>query len=1215
MTTPRQCPECADERRLVRNGTSQDQRSAPALDPGSAPVDEHGPAHRIVFARAYSALLRYVDATDTPAGTWQPFFERDVSAQLAVAAVADVTEYRATVTGLRDALSGSGPDAELVRSLGALFSAVGSLAARLDALKEALPPDQPLRAAMANLVRTQLAPSMDRLIGYYKAGTAGGLVADVIPTPNVRVLGRLMTTFSSVLATGLSRDWFAHSGAPTWQDHRDGVAADAQPFGADPSVAGRINHLATHNLFTSVLDGFLGAFARVVTGAEAAVADTFARTGHEPHYALFLAFVRLLEHARAEANTLTQRHLDFYYREILRLRERPAAPGSVHLLVDPAKQVDAALVAEGTRFRAGKDARGIDAFYAADRDVVANRARVAQRRKVYRHSEPPAGPLPVHDGRIFASAAADSDATAEGDPPGADSSWHPFADATTTGGALAAIRMPPAEVGFAIASHYLWLAEGARTVTVDLTVVGAGFPPDLRADLSCLLTTEEGWLERSPATAERGKDGRLRLEIVLTGGDPPITPYVAATHGYSFGTDLPLLVVLLRHRSDAPWRYQDLQGVGVTRIDVGVEVTGLRTLALSNDFGPVDASKPFQPYGPAPVQSSALVVGSKEAFQKQLSSAGVVVEWMTTPVPYETSPAVLADPLVAGQWERSTTPLGSATATSYDLAESAGRTAVDAPDLNADEPYGTSSRHGFVRLRLDSGFGQDRYADDLVANIVKKVDPPAPSPKVVVPTARRLTLDYSATQTISLAPAVEASGGVPGRFFHVTPFGHAEQRPATTGSQSVPLLPPFTTDDGSPAEAELCIGVSGLRPPQSLTLLAQVVDGTADPLAAKPADHVQWSYLRDNRWVGFRRDAVDDRTDGLLESGVVTLAVPADASDDNTLLPGGLHWVRAVVGSASGAVCRLLRLDAQALRATYAPQPANDPGYPATVLRPGTITKLDRPDPAVKTVAQPFAGFGGRGAESSTAFATRVSERLRHKDRGIALWDYERLVLEAFPSIYRVRCLNHTRFEPNEAGTGIYRELAAGHVTVVTIPVQQPGDRRDPLRPLTSLGLLSRIEAFLRARLPCFVTLHVRNPQFEEVHVDFRVRLREGRDETFSVNRLREAITRHLSPWAFAGGGSPTFTGRFEKSALIDFLEEDPDVDYVTDFRLFHHFRAPGPAGTLVETVGPDAEEVVGSRAVSVLVSVPAAEHVITVLHAEDDAVAAEACPCEVRAT
>ncbi len=39
----------------------------------------------------------------------------------------------------------------------------------------------------------------------------------------------------------------------------------------------------------------------------------------EPHFALVLAFLHLFEKLQAHQNTLTKRHLDFYYREVLQL--------------------------------------------------------------------------------------------------------------------------------------------------------------------------------------------------------------------------------------------------------------------------------------------------------------------------------------------------------------------------------------------------------------------------------------------------------------------------------------------------------------------------------------------------------------------------------------------------------------------------------------------------------------------------------------------------------------------------------------------------------------------------------------------------------------------------------------------------------------------------------------------------------------------------------
>jgi hypothetical protein len=301
-------------------------------------------------------------------------------------------------------------------------------------------------------------------------------------------------------------------------------------------------------------------------------------------------------------------------------------------------------------------------------------------------------------------------------------------------------------------------------------------------------------------------------------------------------------------------------------------------------------------------------------------------------------------------------------------------------------------------------------------------------------------------------------------------------------------------------------------------------------------------------------------------------------------------------------VCRLQFVVAQATRAVFTDR-GNSPAFPATPLPPGTISKLELPDAAVKAIKQPYPSFGGRCADQSQAFYTRISERLRHKDRAIDLWDYERLILQAFPQIYRVKCLNHTCYEPSATG-GTYRELAPGHVTIVTIPNLQAQQQRDPLKPYTSLGTLDEIKQFLNARTGCFAQLHVKNPQFEQVRVRFSVRLYDGYDESYSTQQLQQAITRFLSPWAFSSdAGAPTFGGKVYKSVLINFVEDQPYVDYVTGFQMFQDIS--GVAGTV------DLDEAHGSLAVSVLVSAPASKHEITVIDPEQVNSLGESCACE----
>src|SRR5262249_839775 len=158
------------------------------------------------------------------------------------------------------------------------------------------------------------------------------------------------------------------------------------------------------------------------------------------------------------------------------------------------------------------------------------------------------------------------------------------------------------------------------------------------------------------------------------------------------------------------------------------------------------------------------------------------------------------------------------------------------------------------------------------------------------------------------------------QFFHLAPFGAAEQHPYLNSGETVHLFPQFDFERDNAtvqSEAEFYIGIAGLKPPQNLSLLFQVAAGTANPIAPKPKPHLHWSYPKNNQWPAFAQNDVQDGTGELLNSGIVTFAVPRDATSDNTLLPGGLFWVRAAVHEQSDAVCRLQLVAAQAMEAVF----------------------------------------------------------------------------------------------------------------------------------------------------------------------------------------------------------------------------------------------------------------------------------------------------------
>jgi hypothetical protein len=189
-------------------------------------------------------------------------------------------------------------------------------------------------------------------------------------------------------------------------------------------------------------------------------------------------------------------------------------------------------------------------------------------------------------------------------------------------------------------------------------------------------------------------------------------------------------------------------------------------------------------------------------------------------------------------------------------------------------------------------------------------------------------------------------------------------------------------------------------------------------------------------------------------------------------------------------------------------------------------------------------------------------------------------VLEAFPEIYKVKCLNHTQIED-----GIYHEVKPGYVSIITIPSQQNRNDADPLKPYTQQSTLTKIENYLRKRTSCFVNLRACQPQFEEVRLEFSLKLfDEYKDFTFYANQLKEEITQFLSPWASGNHSTIDFGGKVYKSVLINFIEERYYVDFITD--VFMYVNVEG-------TESADLDEITASTARSILVSASASKHII----------------------
>jgi hypothetical protein len=966
----------------------------------------------------------------------------------------------------------------------------------------------------------------------------------------------------------------------------------------------------------------------------------------EPHYALFIAFLDLFRVAQDDLNTITQRHLDFYYRDVLQLKEKAAVPDQVFMIFELAKQVTTGLIKKGASLNAGKDGKGQALTYTTDADLVINKATVQDLKTVFADKN--------NDYRIYASPIANS-----GDGYGSklasdDPKWRTFGRKD-----FANLDQKQGDVGFAFSSPLLFMAEGKRLVTITLTfgqTVDIDTPLLANA-LKVQFSGEKKWIDPDPAFNKPidlviVSGNRITITRTVTEGQPAIVAYNAAKLGQPFSTAWPVMRVLLDTDKTNRYMYDKLKNLSLKKAQIDVDVQGVKNLTLFNDNSKLKSDKPFDPFTNRPLIGSSFYIGSTEVFSKNLNSVDVSITWHGLPTTRggfksyyhdyfppdadRTNTGFMADisildgrkwkdlgsqslfddknnPVkpVSGNVAETAPPAGVIASgivstvrgpligilfpAVYPGLESGpvpaelrnikitGGALTDVPrDPNMDPVtiVDGNTFKGFLKLELaKADFGHKDYAISLAHQInnvqkpVNLVNPP------YTPSIKEISLSYTSSVTIGFSETATTFNDRLDLFYHIQPFGVMEIHPLLFLKPSSTLLSvvPQFNDEGS-----LYIGINALKPSQVLSVLFKVSDGSANPDLEKQP--VIWSYMVNNQWVQFPKlKILSDGTSGLLASGIVSFDVPSEATNNNTILPIGLHWLKASVTDSSGAVCDLVDVRAQAVTATFIDN-ANDPEHLRLPLPASTIAKLRESNSRIPKVSQPFASFGGKVKEQSNDFYVRVSERLRHKHRAITLWDYERLALEKFPSVYKMKCITHTEDKPTN-----YSEIAPGHVTLIAVSNLRNKNVINPLQPKTSLTTLEEIHDYISSLTSWWVELDVRNPDFEEIRTTFNVRFLPGFDNGFYGQKLNEDIKKFLSPWAYEAAAEISFGGHIHRSTLINFVEQQEYVDFVSCFRMDQINGAQ---------ILTDIEEAVTTTAASVLVS--STNHLITVLETDD---------------
>ncbi len=205
-----------------------------------------------------------------------------------------------------------------------------------------------------------------------------------------------------------------------------------------------------------------------------------------------------------------------------------------------------------------------------------------------------------------------------------------------------------------------------------------------------------------------------------------------------------------------------------------------------------------------------------------------------------------------------------------------------------------------------------------------------------------------------------------------------------------------------PSALTLDLYFEGARADDVLALLVRLAASDAGDFSPG------YRYRTGGNWTPLpSRALLADETNGLTTTGILRIAVPADAA-----LPFALRLTFVDAATPPPAIVAILPDAVSATRVIQGTETAMPP-VPA-----GTVNKL----PGMMRVMQPLDTACGQPPEPPAMLRARTAERIRHRGRALGAWDIERLVLSEFPDVAQARA-----FPEGDPA----RQATAANVTVV----------------------------------------------------------------------------------------------------------------------------------------------------------------------------------------
>lgn len=626
-------------------------------------------------------------------------------------------------------------------------------------------------------------------------------------------------------------------------------------------------------------------------------------------------------------------------------------------------------------------------------------------------------------------------------------------------------------------------------------------------------------------------------------------------------TNYPGLRILLNH--DA-WLYPYawLKDFMIQKIIIDTHVENVSNILYYNDLGLVDISAPFSPFGINKEKGAWFVIGNYEMAKKNLKSLDLNIEWGQLPenknglhdyyrdykkginsLSFKIRPQYLSD----YRWSNTDNaePFYLFSTQNKDLdgnPEAAGKLAtisswqnIHIKDLHPIQctednyEYNIQSKTGFFKFVLDApeiGLGEKYYRQlytQLMMGKRFRKNKIITLNEPINPQISRITLSYKASDETDLRICSETQDT---SLFHIYPLGEQQVYPQKN-NKPIPFVYNLETD------ACIVFGLENVKGDEMLHLYFEF-SPLKDEVSLTDLPIITWSWGDGYHWERLPDDTIlSNTTMNFLMNGSLKIYIPP-VPEKGFRDKNGSVWISANIVKNERRIAPLLRIYNNAAKVV------KDFSYQSEIRTDNFIIDESEKDiPGITEIVQIGAFSEKQEPETEKQKVLQISEYITHRQRAITARDYERIALQAFPEIEKVKCIYNA---------------SEKKVCIVIIPgywKNQPNEY-----PYPSPGLLLEVEEYFSHNISSAVkVVDAIPPVYEDIMVRCEVTLNwTNYSKASSRAILSKAINRIIAPWQ-KKREPPILGYSFTLQELYDKIDRLNQIEKIIQLSVIHLYQ------------------------------------------------------------